>query len=234
MKYRVIILVLIFVLILGLILSFAGCKTLPVFCRSETFLAFFPICRTFEPFTDELRETFENRLSDLQFFISDQIVLSREIETEEISIGNRTHRVRIKNNRKLIKIIIKKETRGVLKKAEGDTLHIQFESLPDGKERTIPFTRKKESEETAGEPGYYVYEFKDPEVSYEGKTYTVSFSERDVPVHEKDISVYVDKEGKQAEEHYIKEPVYPVLLVDLVLHRIREKERRKAPGLSVE
>ncbi len=228
MKYRVIILVLVGVM------SFAGCKTLPIFCRSETLFAYLPVCRTFDPFTDEHRKTFENRLSDLQFFTSAQIVLSREVETEEKTIGKRTHWVRIKEKRNLVKIIIKKHTRGILKKAEDNTLYIQFESFSDGKERAIPFARKKKSKEIADEPDNYEYEFKNGEVSYEGETYTVSFCEKDVPVREQDISVYGEKKEKKSGEHYIKEPVYPVLLIDLVLHRIREKKRRRASGLSVD
>lgn len=220
----------------GLMLC-AGCRAMPVFCRSEScILSFFPICRKLVPFTDEIRDTFESRLGSIQFFISEEIVLSREIEYEAQSIGFRTHRIRISNEKKIVEIVIEKETRGILKAVEDDTLYVQFENFPDDKERLIPFRRVSLSEEGTEYPIRQVYRFGADRIVYEGNEYAVKFVAGDVPVREKHVSVYVEqpwKSDSKENEHVIKKPVYPILMVDTVGMIFREKEGRRATGVGL-
>lgn len=181
--------------------------------------------RTYAPFTFEHRLLFEGKLDKIQYYINQEVTLRRNLKSEERIIEDRTHRVRIERNRKILEITIPQYTPGILDRIKGDTLYIRFENIPDGQDRTIPFSHPKEGKGDR-------YEFREDTIVYGGETFAVVLGKQDVPVSEQDVAVYVGKNAETS-EHQIRKHARPMLLIDLVEKNYREDESRKVPGLKV-
>lgn len=183
-------------------------------------------CQSVVLFTDEHRREFDEQLKYVQFYISDKIVFRREMEAQEKTVEKKYHSIRIEKSKKILEITIPKNTPGILRKIVGDTLYVQFESLPDGKDRTIPFRRIRRVEQIGTERGY-VYQFKGKKIIYEGKEYFVSYRKKEVPI-------YVIKEGKQIPSYYIIADSFPLLTINPVQEfQELEKIHRSASGMKV-
>ena len=188
-----------------------------------------PGCQSIVPFNDEYRREFDEYLKYVQFYISDKIVLRREIEAQEKTVAKKNHSIRIEKSKKILEITIPEKTPGILRKIKGDRLFIQFEPSPDGKERTIPFTRIRRDRQIgqmATDRGY-VYQFRGRKILYEGKEYLVSYRKKEFPVYE-------IKEGKQVLSYHIIANSFPLLIIDPVQEFQRlEKEYRTASGMKL-
>jgi hypothetical protein len=188
------------------------------------------IVHSLVPFTNRHVDEFEAYLRNLQYYTSEIVVFKREIESEEKSVINRTHRIRIERNKKILEITIPKNTPGVLRKIEGNTIYVQFEPDQEGYDITIPFT-KAVLQDFQADPGYgakYAYVFNAEKIQYAGKEYSVFYLKEEVPVS-------TDKGGKKKVDHYVTKMfyphlmVYPVELVDLL-----DKDKRTVKGLRLE
>ena len=159
-----------------------------------------------------------------------RFVFKREIESEETSIINRTHRIRIERNKKILEITIPKHTPGILRRVEGNTIYVQFEPDQEGYDLSIPFTKTvlRDLNEDPGSGTKYAYEFSADKFNYAGKEYTVLYVKEEVPV-------YSDKSGKKKVDHIVTKMfyphlmIYPVELVDLL-----DKEKRTVRGMRIE
>jgi len=187
-------------------------------------------CQSIVPFNDEYRREFDEYLKYVQFYISDKIVLRREIEAQEKTVAKKYHSIRIEKSKKILEITIPENTPGILRKIKGARLFIQFEQpSPDGKERTIPFTRLRRDRligKMATDRGY-VYQFRGRKILYEGKEYFVSYRKKEFPVYE-------IKEGKQVLSYHIIANSFPLLIIDPIQEFQRlEKEYRTASGMRL-
>ncbi len=181
--------------------------------------------RTYAPFTFEHRLLFEGKLDKIQYYIDQEVRLRRNLKSEERIVEDRTHRIRIERNRKILEITIPQYTPGILDRVEGDTVYIRFENIPDGLDRTIPFSHAKDAKSD-------MYEFREDTIVYEGETFDVLLTKQDVPVSEQDVAVYVGKNAETS-EHHIRKHARPVLLIDLVEKNYREDESRTVRGVKV-
>lgn len=225
-------------LVFSMLILSAGCRLsgFPFFCRWQVF-SDFSMCKDLVPFSDDMMEKIADRLNEVQFYTSEEMVLTREVsESEAGIIADKTRRVYIKDNRSLIEIRIPKHTPCVFHSEDRDRniLYIQCEPPDDSRnERVIPFVRNAQYGYLPDDMKSYLYEFKDKKINYDGNIYLVSFHEISVSVNEKDSSVYVPGTDETTDEHRIKKTCYPVLLVDLVQECFREKNRRVVPGKRV-
>jgi len=182
------------------------------------------------PFTDGHVNEFEAYLEDLQYYTSEMVVFKREMETEEKSITNKTHRIRIERNKKILEITIPKNTPGVVRKIEGNTLFVQFEPDQEGYDMTIPFTKAvlQDFQADPDSPARYTYVLNAEKIQYAGKEYSIFYLQEEVPV-------YTEKNGKKKVDHRVTKMfyphlmIYPVELVDLL-----DKEKRTVKGLRIE
>ncbi len=187
------------------------------------------IVNSLVPFTSWHVNEFEAYVRDIQYYTSEIFVFKREIESEEKSVINRTHRIRIERNKKILEITIPKNTPGILRKIEGNTLHVQFEPDQEGYEMAIPFTKSvlQDFESDPESSARYAYVFNADKIHYGGKEYSVLYPKEEVPV-------YTDKSGKKKVDHYVTKMfyprlmIYPVELVDLL-----DREKRTVKGLRI-
>jgi len=176
-------------------------------------------------FTPEHRQNFSAKLAFIQYSISESVILKGKFVDRLKDADTNAHGIRIESKRELTRITIRKGTPGILRRVEGNTLYIQFEQLPDGKDRTIPFEKNCVLDEKQREKDCF-YELNPPTVNYEGQKFRVYYVIKDVPVYEvKDNITVVDR--------YIEGSHYPVLLV-----RTKEiddfiKEDRVARGILI-
>jgi len=220
-----------YVIIFFLLIAVSGCGPgNPYFCN-QSCLTGFPGSKSFVPFTDEYRKMFEGQLHNVQFYISAPLLLTREIEFEKKMIENNMQH--IQRDHKIKEILISERTPGMLRNLGSDTLHVQFEVSSDAQERTIPFARKARQGYARTDPSRYLYQFGQKKIVYDGEKYDVSYDDKDVLVHKKDISVYTDEPDMERGEHYIKAPCYPILMIDLVEHDRIIRELRRARGVRV-
>ncbi|OQX22584.1 MAG: hypothetical protein BWK80_30075 [Desulfobacteraceae bacterium IS3] len=222
-------------LIFSMLVLSAGCRLsgIPFFCRWQTF-SDFAICKDLVPFSDGIMGKIADRLNEVQFYTSEEMILTREAsESEAGIIDGRIRRLYIKDNRTVIEIRIPKYTPCVFHSEDRDRniLYVQCEPPDDSSnERVIPFVRNAQYGYLPDDMKSYLYEFRDKKINYDGNIYLVSFHEISVSVNEKDSSVYVSGADETSDEHCIKKTCYPVLLVDLVQECFREKNRRVVPG----
>ncbi|QTA85763.1 Uncharacterized protein dnm_017770 [Desulfonema magnum] len=195
-------------------------------------------CRSFVPFTYEQGKEFKNYLPNIQFYISQQILLQRGVESEEKIITSDSRKIRVEKNRKIMEIKIPKHTPGICRKTDGDELnklYIQFEPPSENKERLIPFNKISKYDPVTDDPGAYMYQFKDREIIYEGKKYTVLFSQKKTRVSKGDTDIYANKTDETTQNHYFIKILYPLLIIDPVEHSSRfEKERRTVSGVKIQ
>ena len=184
----------------------------------------------FVRFSKCLQNDFWENLNQIQFYISNKIVLYKEFEFQKmVFLHDNPRNQRVLQNKKSIEIIIPKLTPGVLKKREQDVLYIQFEPSVDGKERLIPFRRKESVGNDYELPGIH-FIFSENKIVYGGEEYSVKFEKKEVP----DSRV----KGEKAEgeiESWIVQNDYPTLLVEkLNVEKRYQKISRQVPGLKVE
>ena len=171
------------------------------------------------------RQQFSEKLTSLQYFISESVILKGKFVDRLKDADTSAHGIRIESKRELTRITIRKGTPGILRRIEGNTLYIQFEPLPDDKDRTIPFEKTCVLDEKQREKDC-VYECNSTTVNYEGQKFMVYYVIKDVPIYEvKDNITVVDR--------YIEGSEFPVLLV-----RTKEiddfiKEDRVARGVLI-
>lgn len=175
-------------------------------------------------FTDSYRERLEGPLNNVQFYISDGIVLRRIEESLHKTVAPDTHSLRIAKKKKLIEVEIPRGTPGILRLEEAETLAVQFEPFPPGEEMVIPFTRTPRSGPEQG----LVYSFRNNTLRYQDKTYQVFFRKREFPV-------YTNVGGRRVWSHNVVRTSFPVLQINPVEQfAFVEKQRRTAPGLRLE
>ncbi|MFH0844970.1 MAG: hypothetical protein V1930_05795 [Pseudomonadota bacterium] len=187
-------------------------------------------CQPVDLFTDDYRREFDEHLKYVQFYISDEIILRRELEGEEKSVTKRFHSIRIEKTRKILEITIPANTPGIVNRIEKKTLYVQFEPSPDGLDRTIPFRRIEKEEQIGSGPGTglgHVYQFRGKKIIYGGREYFVYYEKREFPVYE-------IKEGRPIPSYYIIADSYPVLKINPVEEfQEVEKVRRSVSGLKL-
>ncbi|MBF0225369.1 MAG: hypothetical protein HQK76_07930 [Desulfobacterales bacterium] len=188
-------------------------------------------CGSLVSFNDEYRNIIDNQLPLVQFYISHPLRLTREVDLDEKAVSQKNHSVKIGNTKKIIEIIIPKNTPGILKKIEKDTLYIQFEDISDDKERVIPF-KKRILVDGLNDPSNFIYEFSDEKVVYGGDIYKTKFIQRDLLVEEKDVSIFTGDSEKKI-EHYTPKYIYPVLKFRLYEYDKFMKEKRKVTGIKL-
>lgn len=196
---------------------------------SFLFLSAISLCAcstpSYAPFTFEHRLLFDGNLHKIQYYINQEVRLRRNLKIEERIVEDRTHRIRIERNRKILEITVPQYTPGILDRIEGDTLYIRFENIPDGLDRTIPFFHAKDAKGDR-------YEFRADSIEYGGETFEIFLTKQDVPVSKQDVAVYVGKSAETA-EHQIRKHARPMLLIDLLEKNCREEESRRVRGVKV-
>lgn len=187
-------------------------------------------CRPAYLFTDDRLKDLREHLKHVQFYISDEILLRREMDAEEKSVTPMYHSIRIEKTRRVSEITIPANTPGIVDRVEGDTIYLQFEPSPDGVDRAIPFQRVKEEERIGAGPGEglgHVYQFRGKKIVYGGREYTVHFLQREYPV-------YHIREGRPVLSHYLIGDIHPILKINpLEESKEVEKVRTRVPGLRV-
>ncbi len=227
---------LVFVILSFIALSGCG-SVIPYFCDPES--SFFSgYCKSYVPFTSEHREIFKDELEKIQFYITEEIVLTR-IETGKDYIDE-ARSLHIKGN-KITEITIPKHTPCIASvrnnssqaDTKDDTLYIQCEPASQNKEYIIPFTRKQRHGSVPSDPSIYIYEFREKELNYAGKKYEVLFQETYIPVNEKDTSLYIHDIDESRNVNHVRKMLYPVLMINLAEYRIKEQEKRSVPGIMI-
>ena len=213
----------------------AGCSAgVPFYCNWSPCL-FLPSCRSLELFSDEYRVRLESFLPQVQFYLSRDLVLVREMEITEERIEAPSHRVRLEKDRRILEIRIPAGTPGVLREATPEVLWVAFEDPGDGLPRRIPFRRTpiRTGKADLESPANFVYQFSEPIVRYEGERFEARFVHEGVPVSPEDVSVYAPPAKRAPGVHRIRKTFYPALMIDLVEQEARRRERRTAEGLRV-
>lgn len=131
------------------------------------------------PLTDNLRERngwSEETLSKIQFYLSEDLVLTRQANSGRTDITQ--GRVRVENGRDIEEVIIKRGTPGVvLFSPNGKNLAIGFDARDDSKFLVFGPNPKVEGRYTLLAKDWKRYVGK---VTYAGKTWDVSASNADV------------------------------------------------------
>ncbi len=181
-------------------------------------------CARRADFTEAYRERLHGALYNVQFYISEGIVLSRIEESLHKTVAPDIHSLRIEKQKKLIEVEIPRGTPGILRLEEAETLAVQFEPFPPGEEMVIPFTRTPRS----GPEQEFVYSFRNKTLRYQDKTYQVFFRKREFPV-------YTNEGGRRVWSHNVVLKSFPVLQINPVEQFVFvETQRRTAPGLRLE
>ena len=182
------------------------------------------------PFTGKHMEDFSEYLEEIQFFISRKIVLHRATESEKMDVNGEIHTIQVEKNLKVQSITFPAKTPCVLFGIDDNTLQIQFEPARDGRNRTIPFRKKRLIEGDTG-PGNVVFVFDSETIFYDGNEYRVYYEEEDVAVTEKDNVIYAEK-ARSEQKQYIIRKRFPILLINSVrkIRRFNE-ENRIVPGV---
>ncbi len=181
-------------------------------------------CAQRTDFNDAYRQELQGSLQNVQFYISEGIVLRRIEEQLHRAVASDTHGLRIERSKKLIEVSIPKGTPGILQEADARTLFVQFEPSPPGEEMVIPFTRIRRTD--MGQE--IVYIFREGTLRYEDQEYQVLYPKREFPVYRKEG-------GRRIWSHNVVRESFPVLQIDPVDHfSTFEKQRRVAPGLRLD
>jgi hypothetical protein len=213
----------------------SGCASgVPFYCDWSACL-FLPNCRSLELFSDEYRLRLEEFLPRVQFYLSRDLVLVREMEITEERVDAPSHRVRIEKNRRILEIRIPAGTPGVLREATPEALWVAFEDPGDGLPRRLPFRRtpRRAGKADLETPANFVYQFSAPTVQYGGERFEARFVREGVPVSPDDVSVYAPPAEREPGVHRIRKTFYPALMIDLVEQEARRRDRRTADGLRV-
>lgn len=219
-----------------LLAALVGCSPGPPFFCDWRACMFLPSCRSLELFTDEYRVRLEPRLSRVQFYLSRNLLLTREMEITEEAIEVPSHRVRIEKDRRVLEIEMPAGTPGVLRAATEDVLWVAFEDLGDGVRRRLPFRRipVRAGDADRDDPANFVYQFDEPRVRYEGTRFAVHFEREGVRVTPSDVSVYAPASDRTPGVHRIRKTFYPALMIDLFEREDFRRQRRTADGVRVE
>ena len=108
------------IMVLGflvMVLGFGGCSTLQSF--------FYEM----EPFTHEIREDYDfgdAELKNIQYYLSEDIVLTRELSSNESTVTS-GHSIKIVNNKRVEEIIFRAGTPGIATFVGEDYFEISFE-----------------------------------------------------------------------------------------------------------
>ncbi|GBC62152.1 hypothetical protein DENIS_3115 [Desulfonema ishimotonii] len=198
----------------------------------------FASCTPFVPFTalhmQMVGGTPPDRLQNLQFYISDEIRLRREIGYQERYVEDATHTIRVEDRRQILEIRIPRHTPGVLSRVAGDTLYVRFEGPPGDPGREIPFTKRPRNVYLTDEPEDFIYQLR-PErlpfyLMYGGNLSEVCFSTEKTEVSRENVDMYAGK-GDHVKRHYYMKTLYPVLMVRPVRQTSDvERAHRTLPG----
>jgi hypothetical protein len=125
-------------------------------------------CSNLVPLRREQVVEFQNQLPKIQFYISDEVVLSRVLQSEERKIS-REHQIRIERGKKIEEIHIPAYTPGVLAPTGSripDVLLVYFEEPSPELPRALAFRH---------DPAQLTYrlDHNDWKVQYEGREFTV-------------------------------------------------------------
>lgn len=190
-------------------------------------------CKSFVPFTAEHYKEFESRLSEIQFYNSQEIRIERSSETEEISVDNYAPAIRRSKN--LFVVTIPRYTQGVLRRIENDTLYVQFEPSDEEGEKLVPFVKVPKYRHQGQKKISDVYLFSDSKLTYGGSICNVIFRQKKVRVDEEDTDVYVGVKDDHSDKHYVVKTLYPILNVSPTeLDENTYKSYTIAPGIKVE
>ena len=213
----------------------AGCAPGPPFFCDWRPCLFLPSCRSPALFTDEYRVRLESRLPRVQFYLSRDLVLRREMETTEEVIDIPSHRIRIERDRRILEIEFPAGTPGVLRDVDGDTLWVVFEDRADGLFRSLPFRRTpiRTAASDMDDPANFVYQFAESRVRYEGAWFEARFVREGVPVTPSDVTVHAPPADRETGVHRIRKTFYPALTIALFEHEAFHRERRRAEGVRV-
>ena len=150
-------------------------------------------CSNFIPFTKAEYHTYKANLKDLQYYNSEELVLRRELSSEEKQVSP-GHVIKIVRGVRVEEVVLAKKTPGILirdtagekigkkkhKSVEqpskqatdsetptsGYSLMISFEPPVNGEERALPFAPNNESS--------YFYLDSISDIHYEGKMYKIA------------------------------------------------------------
>ncbi len=181
------------------------------------------------PFTGKHLEDFSEYLEEIQFYISWQVILHRTIESEQKDVTGEIHTIQVEKNLNVQSITFPAKTPCVLFGIDGDTLNVQFEPAREGRNRTLPFS-KRGLIPGSDKPATTVFAFDNVSIAYDGEEYRVYFEEEDVAVTEKDDTLFAEKARSEQGQYRIKKR-FPILLINPVIEigRVTE-ERRTVPG----
>jgi hypothetical protein len=125
--------------------------------------------------TSEIRANLGDAVvSELQCYVSSEIVLRRMLKTEEGGV-TRGHALRVEKGKRLEEIVIAASTPGVILKAEPNKFYVSFEPMIEGKDAVILF-------QIGIDGRFYMYptrmEDSDMVVDYAGQMYVASRESR--------------------------------------------------------
>ncbi|MBI9082862.1 MAG: hypothetical protein JEZ11_04645 [Desulfobacterales bacterium] len=186
------------------------------------------------PLTQQVRQEFSSYLPDIQVYVSSEILLVRESESEEKGVIDSGANIRVRKEKTIESITIPSHTPGIIVGGEGDTLQVQFESSAGETGRVLPFSLRLSARADGG-PKHAIFIFDLEEIEYDGQRYRVAYEEGSVPVTETDGAVYDAKAGgTSAPTQYIATRLYPYLMIHPVEELARlEKKNRIVKGLRV-
>jgi hypothetical protein len=95
-------------------------------------------CSSMRAFTTDDKQQYEPELQDLQFYLSEDAVLSRRVESSDAKVA-RDHKIRTFHGRQVEEIFIGRSTPGILIDFDGNGLLMSFEPPAAGVERTLHF-----------------------------------------------------------------------------------------------
>jgi hypothetical protein len=218
-----------------LLVSLVGCSSgVPFYCDWRACL-FLPACRSLELFTDEYRVRLADQLPRVQFYLSRDLLLVREMSMTEEVIDTPSHRVRIEKDRRILEIKIPAGTPGVLREAGEEILWVAFEDWGDGLRRRLPFRRTplRPDKADASDPANFIYQLNVPAVRYEGERFETRFVREGVAVTRDDVAVFAPADAAADGEHRVRRTFYPALMIDLFQREMFRRERRTADGVRV-
>jgi hypothetical protein len=125
--------------------------------------------------TSEIRGNLgDSVVSELQCYVSSDIVLRRMLKTEEGGV-TRGHTLRVEKGKRLEEIVIAASTPGVILKAEPNKFYVSFEPRIEGKEAVVLF-------QIGLDGRFYMYPTKmegsDMVVDYAGQLYVATLESR--------------------------------------------------------
>ena len=186
------------------------------------------------PLTQQVRLAFSSYLTDIQVYVSSEILLVRESESEEKGVVGGGANIRVRKEKTIESITIPSQTPGIIVGVDGDTLQVQFESSAEETTRIIPFSLRRSAREEGG-PELAVFVFDAEDIEYDGHRYRVAYEEGSVAVTETDGAVYAKADGPSAPAQYMATRLYPYLMIHPVEELARlEKKNRIVKGLRIE